>query len=121
MKIYKCMHCENLIVKVVDKGVNVICCGDIMEEIIPNTVDAAVEKHVPFFNESNNVLEITVGSVIHPMESEHYIMFVMLEKVTGFEVFSYKPEETIKINVNKDNIKAIYAYCNLHGLWKKEV
>ena len=36
-KFYICKHCGNIIAKVKDTGVPVICCGEPMSEIIPGT------------------------------------------------------------------------------------
>ncbi|MEG2253264.1 MAG: desulfoferrodoxin, partial [Clostridia bacterium] len=44
MKFYVCKHCGNVIAYVEDSGVPVMCCGEKMTEIVPNTVDASTEK-----------------------------------------------------------------------------
>ena len=72
-KFYICKHCGNIIAKVKDTGVPVICCGEPMSEIIPGTTDAAVEKHVPVWTVENGIVHVKVGSVEHPMLPEHYI------------------------------------------------
>ena len=74
-KFYICKHCGNIIAKVKDTGVPVICCGEPMSEIIPGTTDAAVEKHVPVWTVENGIVHVKVGSVEHPMLPEHYIEF----------------------------------------------
>ena len=75
-KFYKCAHCGNVIVKTVDSGVPVVCCGQKMEELVPNTVDASQEKHVPVVTAlEGGKLRIEVGSVLHPMSTEHHIAF----------------------------------------------
>ena len=65
-KFYICKHCGNIIAKVKDTGVPVICCGEPMSEIIPGTTDAAVEKHVPVWTVENGIVHVKVGSVEHP-------------------------------------------------------
>ena len=87
-----------------------------------NTVDAAVEKHVPSVSINNNVLDVVVGSVVHPMLEEHYIMFIAVETENGFMVKYLKPNEEPKASfVLNEKAIAVYEYCNLHGLWKKEL
>ena len=77
-KLYRCAHCGNVIFKVVDKGVPVMCCGQKMEEFVPNTTDGAMEKHVPAVEKtahgSGYSVSVKVGSVEHPMLPEHYIL-----------------------------------------------
>jgi len=82
-KFYICKHCGNIIAKVKDTGVPVICCGEPMSEIIPGTTDAAVEKHVPVWTVENGIVHVKVGSVEHPMLPEHYIEWVSLHTKQG--------------------------------------
>ena len=82
-KFYICEHCGNIIVKVKDSGVPVMCCGEKMKELMPGTVDAAVEKHVPDYRVEGNMVTVTVGSVEHPMLPEHYIEWVFLQTKHG--------------------------------------
>lgn len=117
-KFYKCRHCGNVIQKVVDSKVPVVCCGEKMEELIPNTVDASGEKHVPVVTKlDDNRLKIEVGSVAHPMTPEHHIAFVYVETDQGgIRVdLSDKPEAVVALGDRKP--VAVYEYCNLHGLW----
>ena len=72
-KFYICKHCGNIIAKVKDTGVPVICCGEPMSEIVPGTTDAAVEKHVPVVKAEGSQVTVTVGAVEHPMLPEHFI------------------------------------------------
>ena len=65
-KFYICKHCGNIIAKVKDAGVPVVCCGEPMSEIVPGTTDAAVEKHVPVWTVENGIVHVKVGSVEHP-------------------------------------------------------
>ena len=77
-KFYICKHCGNIIAKVKDAGVPVVCCGEKMSEIIPNTTDAAVEKHLPVWTVENGVVHVKVSTVAHPMLPEHYIEWVSI-------------------------------------------
>ena len=121
MKFYICEHCGNIVAMVRDKGVPVMCCGQKMTEIIPGTTDAAVEKHVPAFEIRDNKVFVTVGSVEHPMLPEHYIEWIAVETTNGNQRKTLKPGDAPKavFALNEgDKVLAVYAYCNLHSLWK---
>ena len=121
-KFYKCNHCGNVIEKVVDSKVPVVCCGEKMQELIPNTVDASGEKHVPVVTRLDDCrIKVEVGSVAHPMTPEHYIDWVCLETEDGFQLkkLNQGMAPHISFSITKgDDIKAVYAFCNLHSLWK---
>ena len=121
-KFYKCRHCGNVIEKFIDSGVPVVCCGEQMEELIPNTVDASNEKHVPVVEKIDDCrIKVKIGSVEHPMTEEHHIVFVYVEtEKGGIRVdLTDKPEAVICTCNSKPT--AVYEYCNLHGLWKTEL
>ncbi len=104
-------------------GCDVFCCGEPMEELIPGTTDAAVEKHVPAFTVNGNIVDVTVGSVEHPMLDAHYIEWIALETEQGAQRKALKPGDAPKANfalTEGDKVVAVYAYCNLHSLWKAE-
>ena len=118
-KFYKCRHCGNVIEKIVDSKVPVVCCGEKMEELVPNTVEASVEKHLPVVTRIDDcTIKVEVGSVAHPMLPEHHIAFIYVETENGgIRVnLSDKPEAVICTCSSKPI--AVYEYCNLHGLWK---
>ena len=120
MKFYKCEHCGNIIAMVKDAGVSVVCCGQKMTELVPNTEDAAQEKHVPVYEKKSNILEVTVGSVEHPMAEEHFIEWIALQTDKGNQRKVLKPGDAPKADfalLDGEEVQAIYAYCNLHGLW----
>lgn len=124
MKFYICKHCGNIIAFAKNSGVPVMCCGEKMQEITPNTTDAAQEKHVPVVTVDGNCVTVEVGSVPHPMQEEHYIEWVSLHTVQGNQRKWLKPGDTPKVQFmicNDDKPIAVMAYCNLHGLWKAEV
>ena len=124
VKFYRCRHCGNVIQKVVDSKVPVVCCGEKMEELVPGTVDASLEKHVPFVTRiDENTLRIQVGSVEHPMLPEHHIEWILLETKKGFQIKYLEPGDApeAKFILSDDEAVAAYEYCNLHGLWKKEL
>lgn len=121
-KFYKCETCGNVVVKLVDSKVPVMCCGKKMEELVPNTVDASNEKHVPVVTMLDDKrMKVEVGSVAHPMEAAHHIAFIYVEMENGgIKVgLTDKPEAIIYIGDQKP--VAVYEYCNLHGLWKTEL
>ena len=123
-KLYYCTHCGNIIFKVVDKGVPVMCCGQKMEELVPNTTDAAQEKHVPAVTVEGSLVKVNVGSVTHPMTAEHFIQWVVVETERDALIHWFHPEEApeaVFALAEGQTAKAVYAYCNLHGLWKKDL
>lgn len=117
MEFYKCSHCGNIITKLTDKGVPVMCCGEKMQLLVADEVDAAVEKHVPTVEKDNNTLLVNVGSTIHPMEEGHYIDWICVETKDNFyfKKLSIKPEAKFLVD---EEVINVYSYCNLHGLWK---
>ena len=120
-RFYKCNHCGNIIEKIEDKGVPVVCCGEKMEELIPGTVDAAVEKHVPQYSVEGNLVKVAVGRVEHPMIPEHFIQWVSLQTKQGTQLKKLSPGEKPEVVfalAEGDSVEAVYAYCNLHGLWE---
>ena len=122
-KFYRCSHCGKIIAVVKETGVPVICCGEKMQEIVPNTVDAAQEEHVPVIEVKENLVTVKVGSVTHPMLDEHYIEWISLETKEGNQRKELKPGAdpvAVFALAPSDDVVAAYAYCNLHGLWKAE-
>ena len=121
MKFYRCAHCGKIIAVVKETGVPVMCCGEKMQEIMPGTTDAAVEKHVPVYEVTDGKDFVRVGSVEHPMAEEHFIEWIALKTKQGNQrkLLSpgMKPEAVFAI-CEGDEVEAVYAYCNLHSLWK---
>ena len=121
MKFYQCSHCKNIITYVENKGVPVMCCGEKMQELVPGTVDAALEKHVPVVEKDGNKVTVKVGAVTHPMLVEHSIRFIAIETKEGSQIKYLKPgeaPEAVFMIADGDEFVAAYEYCNLHGLWK---
>lgn len=120
-RFFICEHCGNIVAMVKDTGVPVMCCGQKMTEIIPGTADAAVEKHVPVYQVEGNVVKVQVGAVDHPMLPEHFIEWVSIQTRQGNQRKALKPGGEPKVCFalcEGDEVEAVYAYCNLHGLWK---
>ncbi len=121
-RFFKCRHCGNVITKFVDSKVPVVCCGEKMEELIPNTVDASGEKHVPVVTKIDDCkIKVEVGSVAHPMVPEHFIAFIYVETEDGGILVNLKDKPEAEICVCNKKVVAVYEYCNLHGLWKTEL
>lgn len=123
-KFYICKHCGNMIGMIQSSGVNVVCCGDPMTELKPNTVEASQEKHLPVVTIEGNIVKVKVGSVEHPMTEEHHIAWIYLETEQGGQrkklAVGSKPEAEFAL-AGGDKVVGVYEYCNLHGLWLTKV
>lgn len=121
MEFYRCVHCGQIIAIVKKTGARVKCCGEFMEKIEPGSVDAAVEKHVPVYEVKDGKVNVTVGSVNHPMAEEHFIEWIAIQTKFGNQRKALTPGSEPKACFSiceDDEVQAVYAYCNLHGLWK---
>lgn len=122
-KFYICKNCGNIVAYVNNVGVPVFCCGKKMEELVPGTTEASTEKHIPVIEVEGNMVTVTVGAVAHPMAAEHFIQWISLETNQGNQrkvlIPGNEPKAVFMIT-DEDEVKAAYAYCNLHGLWKAE-
>ncbi len=122
VKFYKCRHCGNVAVKFVDSGIHLVCCGEQMQHLIPNTVDASNEKHVPVVKWIDEfTILVKVGSEPHPMLPEHHIAFIYVETETGGVRVDLRDKPEAVISLGDEKPVAVYEYCNLHGLWKTEM
>lgn len=120
-RFFICKHCGNIVAMVKSSGVPIMCCGEKMSEIVPGTMDASKEKHVPVYSIEGNTVNVAVGSVLHPMQPEHYIEWVSLQTRSGNQRKQLEPNDEPKVSfaiTDGDEVVAVYAYCNLHGLWK---
>ncbi len=125
MLFYRCDGCGNFVTFLGEKtACTPKCCGSTMTELVPNTTDAAQEKHVPVVAVEGNIVTVCVGSVAHPMLEEHSIQFVILETTAGYQKRDLAPgQEPKAVFALAEGEKAVaaYEYCNLHGLWKAEI
>ena len=119
---YRCNHCGNIFVVIKDGGVNPICCGEKMEKLVPGSVEASTEKHIPVVSAQGNVVTVNVGSIPHPMVEEHKIDWIYVATVKGgsFKKLEVGEEPKAIFNID-DELVTVYAYCNIHGLWESEV
>jgi superoxide reductase len=122
-KFYICPHCGNIVGMIVDSGAVPVCCGEPMKELKANSTDAAQEKHVPVVTINGDAVKVEVGSVAHPMTDEHYIQWIYIQTEKGGQRKALKPGDApvAEFVLKGDKVTAAYAYCNLHGLWKKDV
>ena len=122
-KFFICKHCGNLVGMIHNAGVKIICCGEPMTELVPNTTDAAGEKHLPVVEVSGKQVTVSIGSVPHPMAEEHHIAWVYLQTAKGGQRKSLPVggEPKVTFLPADDEPVAAFAYCNLHGLWKTVV
>lgn len=121
MKFYICNHCKQIITKLSDKNIPVMCCGQIMQELVAGTTEASQEKHIPVYTLNNNILTVNVGSTLHPMTEEHFIEWVCIETNLGSQLHHLTPntEPTTEfLLADNEQVLNVYAYCNLHSLWK---
>ncbi|HHW21928.1 MAG TPA: desulfoferrodoxin [Clostridiaceae bacterium] len=120
---YKCSVCGNLIGKIEDSGVEIVCCDKPMEKLVANTVDASKEKHVPVAEVDGDKITVKVGSVAHPMVEEHYIQWICVICSDRVQKVRLSPgqEPTATFIVPESGEVEIYEYCNLHGLWKTTI
>lgn len=120
---YICERCGNIIIKVKDSGVPVMCCGQKMSALLPNTSDGAAEKHVPVFTIDGDKVYVVVGDVEHPMTDEHHIAWISIQTKAGNQQKFLAPTDKPVVCFSlcqHDEVEAVYAYCNLHGLWVAE-
>ena len=122
-KFYICEHCGNIIGMIHNSGVPMMCCGQKMTKLEAGVVEASHEKHIPVVTVEGNTVRVNVGSVTHPMSEEHHIAWVYLQTNRGGQRkcldVTGAPEVTFAL-VDETPV-AVYAYCNLHGLWKTEL
>ena len=113
-----CPHCKNLVGVIADSGVPILCCGQPMTVLAPNTTDASQEKHVPAVTRAGNQVNVKVGDVQHPMISEHLIEWVACEQGNKMQRVKLDAEAAPAVSFTvADGPVTVYAYCNLHGLW----
>ncbi len=122
-KFFICEHCGNIVGVIHDAGVPMMCCGQKMTQLVPGTVEASVEKHLPVVTADGNKVKVEIGSVAHPMAEEHSILWVYLQTDKGGQRKNLAVGEapSVEFALCDEKPVAVYAYCNLHGLWKTEI
>ena len=122
-KFYICEHCGNIIEIIHDAGVPITCCGQKMKMLEPGVVEASHEKHLPVISVDGNTVKVNVGSVEHPMTEEHSILWVCLQTNKGIQrkYLEIGKAPIVTFALSNEKPIAVYAYCNLHGLWKAKI
>ena len=117
---YRCEICGNIVALLKNGGGTLTCCGQAMTKLVANSTDAAKEKHVPVITRKNGKINVAVGSTLHPMLPEHHIEWIALVTGDKTEIVYLKPGMEPKAEFAEVVSGKIYAYCNLHGLWKAD-
>lgn len=118
-----CEDCKSMLSVVVNNGLDVANCKEKLKELKANTTEASTEKHIPAVTVDGDTISVQIGSVEHPMLEEHHIMWIYLETKKGGQLKKLNPSEEpiAEFIVKDDKPVAVYEYCNIHGLWKKEL
>ena len=120
-KFYICEHCGNIVGMINSAGVPIMCCGQKMTKLEAGVVEASKEKHIPVVKVEDNNVYVTVGEVLHPMTQEHSILWVYLQTDKGGQRKCLNGDPTVTFALADEKPVAVFAYCNLHGLWKKDL
>ena len=122
-KFYICKHCGNIVGMIHSSGAPLVCCGEKMAKLDAGVVEASHEKHIPLVKVEGNTVQVSIGAVSHPMTEEHSITWVYLETNRGGQRKCLAPgsEPTVSFTLVDEKPSAVYAYCNLHGLWKTDI
>lgn len=121
IQFYRCKTCGKVLVVVNPGNTPTVCCGEIMEELIPGKTDGDIEKHVPVIHQSGDEVIVTVGEKLHPMTSDHYIKWIVLMTDKGIQKKFLCPSDTPSarfVLLEDESIIGAYVYCNIHQLWK---
>lgn len=121
--IKKCVKCGAVIRAINDcdcKNCGIVCCEEKMQTLKPNSIDAAVEKHVPTYEWEKNTLKVKV-KVNHVMEEEHFIEWICLVTENKEEYKYLKVGEEATASFENVTTGTLYTYCNKHGLWEQKI
>jgi len=118
---YKCPTCGNVLGLIEGDIAHMKCCGRDLEPLIANTTDAASEKHVPVYEKDGDEIVVRVGEVEHPMDEDHYIVWIAQVSRNRTTRVRFVPGEKPETRFPYIPGSTLYAYCNKHNLWKKEV
>lgn len=117
---YRCETCGNFVASIKNGGGTLTCCGKPMTKLEANTTDAVQEKHVPDIKFEDGRIKVTIGSILHPSQPEHYIEWIALVTDDKVQLTYLKPGAEPKAEFEAVEHGEVYEYCNLHGLWKVE-
>ena len=118
---FQCETCGNLVYRLNEGKGQMVCCGQPMTKLVPGSVDASQEKHVPALKREGNKLHVVVGAVEHPMTEKHYIQWIATVQGSHVQFRLLTPEDkpTADFTICEGSAR-VYAFCNLHGLWTAE-
>ena len=116
---YKCNKCGKVKCVIGENVSNIECCDEKMELLKPNTTDGATEKHVPVYEVNGKTVKVKVGEVEHPMTKEHHIKYIVFVGENA-DIRTLEANDKPEAEFVAEKEFEIYAYCNLHGLWKNE-
>lgn len=121
-KLFKCSICGNIVDVIEHGGGTLVCCRQNMQQLIPNSTDAAQEKHVPVIKAGDGKLTVEVGSTAHPMTEEHHISWIALAQGDNTQrvILEKTGSPSAQFCIGDAEV-TVYAYCNLHGLWYAEL
>ncbi len=123
MNIFKCDRCGTMVGEIKSGKCHPSCCGQPMTPVEPGTTDGALEKHVPVCTVDGTKVTVAVGSIAHPMTEEHYIEWILIETTNCRQRKILRPDGAPNAEfllADGEELTAVYAHCNLHGLWKSE-
>ena len=122
-KFYICEKCGNIVGMIHNGGVPMMCCGQKMAKLEAGVVEASHEKHIPVVTVEGNTVRVNVGSVTHPMSEEHHIAWIYLQTNRGGQrkCLDVTGAPEVVFALADETPVAVYAYCNLHGLWKTDL
>ena len=122
-RFYICRNCGNIVGLIRDAGVPLMCCGQEMRHMIPGETEASAEKHFPTAEREGDLVKVSVGAAAHPMTEEHGIQWVYLQTDRGGQRKALVPGEkpSVSFALMEETPVSVYAYCNLHGLWKADL
>lgn len=118
---FRCEICGNIVSLIKNGGGELVCCGQPMTKLVPNTTDASVEKHVPVATRKDGKITVEIGSVPHPMTEEHHIEWIAVVSENSTERISLSPGDEPKAVFTDKGSAEVFEYCNLHGLWKTDI
>lgn len=123
MKFFYCEHCGNMVGVIKDSRVPMVCCGQKMTKLEAGVVEASREKHIPVVTVEDGFVKVAVGSAAHPMTEAHLIEWVYLQTNRGGQRKNLAAGDSPEVvfALADETPVAVYAYCNLHGLWKAEI
>ncbi len=120
---YYCEKCKSIVTNINGVDTPKICCDKPMKKLVAGSVEASQEKHIPVCEMVNDTLKVSVGSIYHPMEEKHYIEWILVKTDKGEHIKYLEPntEPVTTFCINDEKVQEVYAYCNLHGLWKVQL